>query len=233
MQSIISKHSLTQMNRAIIIIFVLITWIASQSIADIQSSPIICENDTLICNAEDLLISDLENLLYQECGIRISGLKTQADQRITYKVSGPILDTIKRLLRYLNAESYAFEFNGEKLSHVLIYARGKTSYRRSGNNSSYFKNTGKQITAVKVLDIVAGSQAEVHGFQKNDIIVEYDSVPIKSASQLVSEVKKKEKNKQRVELVLVRNGSRQSFILNSGLIGVRIQTVRVSPDDIN
>jgi C-terminal processing protease CtpA/Prc len=233
MQPIISKHLLIHMNRAGIIVFVILLFIRFQPNANSQSSPIICENDTLICKADDLLISDLEDQLYQECGIRISGLKAQADQRITYEVSGPILEAIKRLLRYLQAESYVFEFNGDQLSHVLIYSRGKTRYRRPGSNYSQSKNKGKQINAVKVLDIVPGSQAEVHGFQKSDIIVEYDSVPIKSASQLVSEVKKKKKNKQRVELVLVRNGSRQSYVLNSGLIGVRIQTVRVSPDDIN
>jgi hypothetical protein len=38
--------------------------------ANIQSSPIVCENNMLKCNAEDLLISELERLLFQECGIR-------------------------------------------------------------------------------------------------------------------------------------------------------------------
>ena len=206
---------------------------AFESSANTNSSPILCEDNTLICNAVDLPISDLEHLLHQECGIRIIGLKAQDDQRITYKVSGTILETMKRLLRYLNAESYVFEFNGDKLAQVLIYSRGKTQYIQPAYNSYHSQNTaGNKVNVVKVLEIVPGSQAEVHGFQKDDIIVEYDAVPIKSASQLVSEVKKKKENKQRVELVLVRNGSRQSYILDSGLIGVRIQTVRVSPDEI-
>jgi len=210
-------------------------FMASQSRANKQSSPVVCDNDTFICHADELLISELENLLYRECGIRIVGLKSEADQRITFKAKGPILDSIKRLLRYLNAESYVFEFNGNQLSHVLIYSRGKSRYYRPRNysHSSQSNNKGNKINAVKILDIVPDSQAEMHGFQKNDIIVEYDTVPIKSASQLVSVVKKKKKEKQRVELVLLRDGSRQSYILNSGLIGVRIQTVRVSPDDIN
>jgi len=217
-----------------ITVFVLIILMVFQSNANTQPAPIFCENDMMICNAEDLLLSDFEDLLYQECGIRIAGLKSQEGQRITYKTKGPILESIKRLLRYLDAESYVFEFNGERLAHVLIYSRGKSRHYRPGINRGYSqsKQPGKTVNAVKVLDIVPGSQAEVHGFQKDDIIVEYDTVPIKSASQLVSVVKKKKKEKQRVELVLVRNGSRQSYILNSGLIGVRIQTIRVPPEDI-
>jgi membrane-associated protease RseP (regulator of RpoE activity) len=205
-----------------------------QSRANTQNAPIICENDIMICNAEELRLSELEDLLYQECGIRIAGLKYHAEQRITYKAKGPILESIKRLLRYLDVESYVFEFNGDQLAHVLIYSRGKSRYVQPGNNPghSQSKNEEKTVIAVKVLDIVPGSQAEVHGFQKNDIIVEYDSVPIKSASQLVSVVKKKKKEKQRVELVLIRDGSRYSYILDSGLIGVRIQTTRVSPNDL-
>lgn len=230
----INKHSLIFMIRAGTIVIFFMFFMTIQSIGNTESSPVICENDTLTFDAEDLLISELENLLLQECGIRIIGLKAQEDQRITYKSSGPVLVSIKRLLRYLNAESYVFEFNGDQLTHVLIYSRGKTRYGRTGHysNVSQSKGAGHKVNAVKVLDIVPGSQAEVHGFQKNDIIVEYDSVPIKSASQLVSVVKKKKKEKQRVELVLIRDGSRYSYILDSGLIGVRIQTVRVSPNEI-
>jgi len=228
MKHIINKHFITEA-----LVFILILFVASDLRATTDSSPIICEDNTLFCNAVDLPISDLEYLLHQECGIRIIGLKAREDQRITYKVSGPILDTIKRLLRFLSAESYVFEFNGDNLARVLIYSRGKTQYIPPAYNSYHSQNTtANKVSAVKVLEIVPGSQAEVQGFQKDDIIVEYDAVPIKSASQLVSEVKKKKNDKQRVELVLVRNGSRQSYILNSGLIGVRIQTVRVSPDEI-
>jgi hypothetical protein len=235
MQQIINKHSLMMRIRTGTIVILFILSITFHLNANIQSSPIVCENNILMCNAEDLLISELERLLFQECGIRILGLKAQEDQRITYTAKGPILDTIKRLLRYLNAESYVFEFNGEQLSQILIYSRGKTRYTQPGYSSYVSKSqkNSNKVNAVKVLDIVPGSQAEVHGFEKNDIIVEYDSVPIKSASQLVSVVKKKKNEKQRVELVLVRDGFRQSYILNSGLIGVRIQTVRVSPDEIN
>lgn len=230
----INKHSLIFISRTGIIVLLFLFFMAFQSIANTELLPVTCENDTLICTADELLISELENLLLQECGIRIIGLKAPEDQRITYKSSGPILVSIKRLLRFLNAESYVFEFNGDQLTHVLIYSRGKTQYRRPGHYShfSQSKGAGNKVNAVKVLDIVSGSQAEVHGFQKNDIIVEYDSVPIKSASQLVSVVKKKKKEKQRVELVLFRDGSRYSYVLDSGLIGVRIQTVRVSPDEI-
>ena len=89
----------------------------------------------------------------------------------------------------------------------------------------------KTINAVKILDINQGSQAEVHGFQKDDYIVEYDSVAIHSASQLVSEVKEK-KNLQQIDIVIIRNKSRISYVINSGLIGVRIQNVRVSEDEL-
>jgi hypothetical protein len=231
----ITKYPLIFMIRTGTISLLFIILMTYQSRANTESTPIICENDTLTCNAEDLPIIEMENLLLQECGIRIIGLKAREDQRITYTSSGPILVSIKRLLRYLNAESYVFEFNGDQLTHVLIYSRGKTRYTRPENYSHFSQSKGadNKVSAVKVLDIVPGSQAEVHGFQKDDIIVEYDAVPIKSASQLVSVVKKKKNEKQRLELVLFRNGSRYSYILDSGLIGVRIQTVRVSPDEIN
>ena len=195
--------------------------------------PIMCEDDILTCNANDLPVQDLESLLHQQCGIRLLGLKAHPDQTITFHVKGPVLETMKRLLRYLQAESYVFEFNGNELTHVLIYSRGKTSYvpSRSINSDSNQKNNDK-VNVVKVLDIVPDSQAEVHGFQKGDYVLMYDSVSIRSASHLVSEVKKKRDTAQRVEMVIMRDGDRLSYILDSGLIGVRIQTVRVDPSEI-
>ncbi|ETR69001.1 MAG: hypothetical protein OMM_09969, partial [Candidatus Magnetoglobus multicellularis str. Araruama] len=178
----------------------LMQWCNSSLYAN--SYPIHCNDTTLTCNAADLPVSEFERLLYQQCGIRLLGLKAQDDQRITYQAQGPILETMKRLLRYLDAESYVFKFNGEQLTHVLIYSRGKTSYRRPRHYSSQSNNTANKISAVKVLDIVPDSQAEVHGFQKNDYIVEYDSIPIKSASQLVSVVKKRRMNVREWRLCL-------------------------------
>ncbi|MBF0452346.1 MAG: PDZ domain-containing protein [Candidatus Magnetomorum sp.] len=203
-----------------------------QLLAITQASPIVCENQQLIFQADQLPIKDVLQVLHNQCGIIISGLKLPEDYPLTYHAKGPVLEIIKRLLRYLQAESYAFEFNGDQLSHVLIFSKGttKNSLPPALPNYTGFENKNT-INVVKVLDIVPDSQAEVHGFQKGDLIIEYDSVPIQSASQLVSEVQKK-KNLQRVDLVIVRNKSRQTYVINSGLIGVRIQTVRIPEGEI-
>jgi len=197
--------------------------------ADTQSSQIICDEDNLIIDADQLSIERILELLSQKCDITISGLKIPKDHTITYHSSGNIIDEIKRLLKYLNAENNAFEFSGNKLTHVIVFSKGKSKYYLP---PASFERPDlpprEKISAVKVVEIVPGSQAEVHGFQKGDIIIEYDSVKITSASQLVDEVKKK-KHLQRVELVLTRDKTRLNYIINSGLIGVRIQTIRVFP----
>jgi len=201
--------------------------------AEIDPLSVSCDADQLEINTDQLSVKELLYLLKAQCGITISGLKLPEDYPVTYHGQGPVLQMIKRLLRYLEAESYVFEFNGEQLSHVLIFSKGKTTYSLPppGFFSDKPDDKSKTINAVKVLDIVPGSQAEVHGFQKGDFIIEYDSVAIHSASQLVSEVQKK-KNLQRVDMVIIRNQSRMSYVINSGLIGVRIQTVRVSEDEL-
>jgi len=218
--------------RCIIILLILI--FSAPLFANEQSSPVICDDQNLIIEADQLPIVDLLNLLNQYCSITISGLKRPPDEKITYQANGPVLEVIKRLLRYLEAESHAFEFNGNQLTNVIVFSKGKSKYSLPIPSYHQSNNTpgGQKISAVKVLEIVPGSQAEVHGFQKGDYIIAYDSVEINSASQLVSEVQKK-KNLQRVDLVLVRNKSRLSYVINSGLIGVRIQTVRVLPEEIH
>jgi hypothetical protein len=229
-------HFFLKNNVIFIIKCICILWISTPSsllFADLDPLPVRCVDDQLIINIDQYPLRDLIQLLHHQCGITISGLKIPEDYPVSYQGEGPVLQIMKRLLRVLESESYVFEFKGNHLSHITIFSRGKTKYSLPA--PEFFKhqsNVGfKRINAVKVLEIVPGSQAEVYGFQKDDYIVEYDSVAIHSASQLVSEVQKK-KNLQRVDIVIIRNKSRLSYVINSGLIGVRIQTVKVEENDI-
>ena len=91
---------------------------------------------------------------------------------------------------------------------------------------------GKEfIDAVKVIGIVKGSQAESLALRENDIIIEYDGIRItKGPQELVEEVQKKS-NKESVDMVIVHNGRPGKLVLKSGLIGVRIDPIKISKEE--
>ena len=85
------------------------------------------------------------------------------------------------------------------------------------------------VSVVKVIGTIKGSQAEELGLQVGDLIIEYDGVKIHNAQQLVKEVKKKSESGQ-VEMTVVREHQSSPYTLNSGKIGVRISTTKISKE---
>ncbi len=89
----------------------------------------------------------------------------------------------------------------------------------------------KQGNAVKVEEVVENSQALKMGLEIGDLIIQYDSERIKNPSGLISEVKKKA-NKEKIDLLVARDGALMKFVLAGGPIGVRIQTVVIPEEEL-
>ncbi len=79
--------------------------------------------------------------------------------------------------------------------------------------------------------MVENSQALKVGLKKGDLIIEYDSVRINSATELISEIKKKA-DRERIDLLTARNGELMKFVLAGGRIGVRIQTAVIPKEEL-
>ncbi len=60
--------------------------------------------------------------------------------------------------------------------------------------------------------MVENSRALKAGLKKDDLIVRYDNVSIKSASGLINEVKKKA-GEEKIDLLVVRGGALMKFVL--------------------
>ncbi len=80
--------------------------------------------------------------------------------------------------------------------------------------------------------MVENSQALKVGLKKGDLIIQYDGVRINSAAGLISEVKKKVE-KEKIDLLVVRDGALMKFVLGGGRIGVRIQTVVIPGKELD
>ncbi len=89
----------------------------------------------------------------------------------------------------------------------------------------------KQGNAVKVEDVVENSQALKVGLKKGDLIIQYDNVRTKRVLGLINEVKKKA-DKEKIDLLVVRDGALMEFVIAGGPLGVRIQTTVIPEEEL-
>ena len=163
--------------------------------------------------------------------MEIIGLETRKHDLITFSADQEqVENVIKRLLKYLKENNYAFEYSKTRLQRVSVLPKAKGPdivSKPVPDPISRLKSVKEnKERAVRVLKVNEGTQAESLDLQKNDLIVEYDGNRIKSARQLVEAVKKKAPEES-VEMVIVREGQPIRLVLNGGFIGVNILTVSV------
>jgi len=194
---------------------------------------IIFKDQEIHIKAEKAKLSNILTKIKEEFNIKIFGLKFQKDDELTFNIKGKSeSEIIKRILKYIGEDNYIFEFNDDNLDRVYIFSKGrnKGSYISNANEQSQNSNL-KRVPAVRIQSVVPSSQADTISLQKGDYIVVYDGIYIKSAQQLVKEVKKRSES-DRVELVIIRNKSPRSYIINGGLIGVHIITTMVNESEL-
>ena len=188
------------------------------------------QNGTVRFEADDASLEEIAKKLYDKYGIEVEGLEKREGEKFTFSFfADSPEDILKRLLRFIGIKNYAFEFSDATLKRLVVVPEGSedNTSEMDQEQTQEAENPEKIVTIAQIQSIVAGSQAESAGLQKDDIVLEYDGVPIRSAQQLVSEVEKKATNSQ-VELVVLRQKIITRLILSGGFIGVRIMTQKIS-----
>ncbi|QTA79779.1 PDZ domain-containing protein [Desulfonema limicola] len=182
-------------------------------------------------------LGNIINEIIDKFDVEIVGLETREDDLVTFSAEQePVEDVIKRLLKHLDENNYAFEYSKTALRRVSVMPKAKgpnIAARPPLPAPAPGPVPGKndRERAVKILNVNEGTQAEALDLQKNDLIIEYDGNRIQSSSQLVEAVKKKTPNES-VEMVVLREGQSIRLILNGGLIGVNVVTVSISKSDL-
>ena len=215
------------------LIFLLWIYLFTVGLADAVVKISTVTKRTISLEARDSTLGEIINQFYDKYRIEIKGLEGREPEKITfpYTVDTPE-DLLKSLLRYIGVKNYAFEFTEATLKRLVVVPEATSDVSSSSPASKGSGHENEFVSVAQVQSIIEASQAESAGLQKDDIILEYDGVPITSAQQLVSEVEKKAQISQ-IEMVIVRQKITTSLILNGGFIGVRIVTKNIPRAEFN
>lgn len=185
--------------------------------------PVRLTDGTLVIEARDIPLARILDSLEACCDIAVVGLSDQKQRLVTFRTRGELEEAIKRLLRHLGEVNYAFEYNNVMLTKVSVLPRSQT---RAESAPAGPETPREVVNAVKVLEVVEGSQAEALGILPGDLIINYDGTQIHTAQELLKAVKEKS-DQETVELIFVREHIAQRMLLKGGFIGVRIYTVKI------
>jgi len=191
------------------------------------------QHDRLNMDAKAVPLGEILEEIYRKAGVNIVGLENRKDEPITFASAGETEEVLRRLLRHLKENNYAFEFSDVKLLKISVVS---DSGNRKMASAPVRKNEEPEeqkelVNAIKVQGIVEGTQAASLGFMDGDYIVEYDGMRISHSQQLVNEVKKRSE-KDNVEMTVMRDRTPMRFTVKGGLIGVNITTVRVPKEEV-
>jgi len=191
------------------------------------------QDGALVFSAEKASVGQCLEGIQQEFEVAIVGLEDRADESVTVTCEGETLqDVLVRFLKYLGIGNYAFEYDHEKLTRVSVFPEGGLDSTEPPMDIPRIEHRPATAPAVEILEVFEGSQAEALGLEEGDVIVAYQGVRITSAYHLWQEVKKQTASDQ-VDMLAMRNGEPMPLILNGGLIGIRIKTVKVFQEEID
>ena len=88
------------------------------------------------------------------------------------------------------------------------------------------------MKVVAIQSVVEGSQAEKLELQPEDLVISYDEVRIRSAQQLVNEVKQRSDGGP-LEMMILRDERPVRVFLDAGFIGIRIQETEINREKYN
>ena len=188
---------------------------------------------TIHLEARGSTLGEIVSKFYDRYTLEIKGLENRAGEKVTFSYTADTLEgLLKSLLRHLGIKNYAFEFDDEILKRLVAVPEATADVSSFSPSSNIPNQENEFVSIAQVQSIIEASQAESAGLQIGDIILEYDSVSINSAQQLVSEVEKKAQVNQ-IEMVIVRQKIPTRLILNGGFIGVRILTKKIPRAEFN
>lgn len=191
------------------------------------------QNGRLLIEAHDILLGDLLDKLCSVGHFEIRGLSQRENELVDF-ISGndSIEEELKRLLRHLNIQNYAFEYCNDQLRRISVYPQSEVKSSAlplpPGNEQ---QTRTRQSNVVRVEGIIDGSQAARLNLKEGDLVIFYDHIRISSAPQLIRLVKNKQEWEQ-AELIIVRDGSPIRLSANGGQIGIQIKTVRIPSETL-
>lgn len=192
---------------------------------------ILYKNGKLSVDAQKISLDKVLKAISKKCDIEIEGLESKLNEIISFSIAKkkPEL-VIRRLLKHIEENSFAFEFTGARLARVSVMPQSKK------NDGTQFLeprpwNTTRtaQASIVRIQGIVAESQAEGLGLEEGDYVIEYNGEKIAGVQQLIKAVREKDRD-ELVDMTVIRKDSPLRYTLNGGLIGIRITTVKISKE---
>lgn len=203
-----------------------------------KGSDIQCSEGKLNIRVQNMPLSKVIEDIRRKCQVEISGLDHRANEPLSFLAKEEVQETaLKRLLRQLDEESYAFEYTRSGLSRIVVVPRSTAKYSPPPTSFPPKQPADTpdvppppplptpENAAVGVMDVIQGSQAEAVGLQKGDVVVEYDGVKITDPQQLIQEVKSRE-TKEVVELTVLRNNTPMTFVMKGGFMGINIGNMK-------
>jgi len=197
---------------------------------------------TLAIEANRVPLGEILDGILRKCQVKIQGLEQREKESITFSSgSGTVYEALRRLFSHLDEGNYAFEFHDQELVRVLVLPETKgevqlsmSARKATERDTEKGKEETKQefVTVPKILQIDEGSQAEIVGLLKGDLIVEYDGVKIRASKQLVTEIEKKSHMEQ-VEMGVIRDQKSMRFTLKGDKIGVGIGDVKIPKEEFD
>ena len=185
------------------------------------------QNNMLAIQASKTPLATILSEIKKKCSVKIVGLGKRYDETITYvSKKGSLERVLKDFLRHLEEKNYAFEYSNEALLQIVVLPGGNTENYIITALSNEKENHQDTVNAVRVTDVIDGSQAQSAGLMKGDIILRYDGLPVASADELIKATKTKTNNDQ-AEILVLRENYTLHFILTGGFIGVRISNVSI------
>ncbi len=199
------------------------------------SPKVIFHQEKLEIQAREIPLGQLLGEISEKCDVEILGLENRDSETITFSTEGEsVEDGLKRLLRFLGEDNCAFEFTDVRLVRVSVFPKSKAGEfpsRQRPSPRAEKKEQKKFGSVVKVQGIKKGTQAEDLNLRKGDLIIEYDGIPITSSRQLVREVRKN-KERDSIDMTVVRDKEPVQFTVRGGLIGVRVHTAKILQEEL-
>ena len=190
------------------------------------------QNDTLTIQASKIPLTKILSAIQNKCLVKITGLEHRRDEKITFfSNKGSPERVLKDFLRHLGEKNYAFEYGNESLLQVVVLPGAKADNYPTATLANQKENLPETVNVVRVVSVIDGSQAQSAGLMKGDIILEYAGLKIGGADELIKATKTKT-NTDQVEILVLRENYRLRFILNGGLIGVRITNASIPKESL-
>lgn len=188
------------------------------------------DGDRLTVDARNAPLGEILSAIQAAFPVTVTGLSDRADEEISFSASGDLPEeTFKRLLRQIGEANYAFEFIGQELSRVSVLppaAAGATPRPRPDPARPAPPDREEMVEVVRVNRVIEDSQAESLDIRAGDIIVEYDGEPIQQPAELIRAVKALT-DRDRVQMMVVRDGTPIPYELKGGFIGVQIVSAKI------